>query len=406
MEHERRTVFLATAVHGLVHVQMVLFPGVLALIAREFGLDPAQMGLIGTVSYAAFGLGAIPAGYLADVFGARRVLRALLGGATLSSLLVAWSPGIPVLATGLFLLGLSNSLYHPAGLGLVSRAAARGRALAVHGVGGSLGLALAPGLAAGIAALFGGSWRVVYLFGAGGSAALLALFLFLERPERAVGRTGETPARAPQETRTTLLPLAVSLAIMSILGVVYRGTITFLPKHLGDVLTREVSPETAVTVGGLLTTGALLLGVAGQWLGGAVLFHRFRLEALYLALLLPCVGGLVMLGLGGLALSILGAALFSFFFFADQPVGNGLLASYTSERRRSTGYGVHFTLGFGLGSLGAAIAGYAYQSWGPGWAFLLMGILGGISVLLALLLNALAPRHAPPPPEEAARRGI
>ena len=32
------------------------------------------MGLIGTLSYAAFGIGAIPAGYLADRFGKRTVI--------------------------------------------------------------------------------------------------------------------------------------------------------------------------------------------------------------------------------------------------------------------------------------------------------------------------------------------
>ena len=404
MERERRTLFLVTAVHGIVHAQMTLFPGVLVLMAADLRLDPAGMGVLGTASFFAFGLGAVPAGALADALGPRRLIRALLAGATVSALLVAWAPGVATLGAGLFLLGLSNSLYHPAGLGLVSRASGRGRAFAVHGFGGSTGEAIAPLLGAAVAWIFG-SWRAAYLVAAAASAAMLVLFVLLEKPRSVPGRRPpESPPPAEDGTRTRILPLAVALAMLTVMGFLYRGTITFLPKHLGE-LWGSTDPGLASLAGGAVATLTLLLGIAGQYLGGMVLYHRFRLEPLYAALLVPCAGGTLLLAFGGPWLALVGAGMFAFFFFAEQPIGNGLVADYTSPRRRSAGYGLHFALAFGVGALGAAAAGWSTARHGAGSAFLLMSAAGALALLLALLLRLAARRGPAGVPPDSARSG-
>ena len=54
---------------------------------------------------------------------------------------------------------------------------------------------------------------------------------------------------------------------------------------------------------------------------------------------------------------IVAAAVFSPFFFMHQPVFNSLVAKYVPRRRRSLCYGLSFTMGFGVGSLGPNVAG-------------------------------------------------
>jgi len=381
----RRTIALTSALHGHVHVMMVTFAAVQGLMAAEFGRTHGQIGFVGFWSYLAFGLGALPAGLLADRFGSRRLLEVSLGGAAAACLLISWAPTVAMLTAGLFLLGLSCSLYHPAGLGLMSRAGRRGRALAVHGIGGSLGLAAGPALAGGIAALTGHSWRAPYLVGAAGALVLLAGLGWDERLKRRepAAPVGEAPAE--QAGRPAALVLA--LLMMVALGICYRGTITFLPEVLGEGLSSRVPGGSALVVGSLFASLALLLGVAGQWLGGAVLFHRVRLEVLFGALLLPCLAGLLLLASAGGWWLVLGACLFGFFFFAAQPVGNGLVAAFTSEAWRSTGYGVHFMLAFGFGSFGAWLAGRAIDVWGHGGAFWAMLPFCAAAALLAGVLS-------------------
>lgn len=391
----RATVLTATILHGWVHVVMLLFAGVQELMAQELGRGHGAMGLLGFASYLAFGLGAPLAGWLADHYGPRRILELTAAGMAATCTLVALAPDVALLGPGLFLLGLTASLYHPAGLGLLSTSARRGRAFAIHGVGGSLGLAAAPALAGSIAVMAGGSWRAPYWAGALGSLALLAA---LRRWVPAGGGRRAAAAGAAAEERSRPMALAVALVMMTALGLCYRGSLTFLPEVLGQGLAPKIPGASAVAIGGWVATLALLLGVAGQWVGGGILFHRFRLEALFGTLLVPCLVGLLVMGrLDGWWLA-LGAGLFGFFFFAAQPVGNGLVARFTSEARRSTGYGIHFLLTFGVGSAGAWIAGASIERWGPGSAFLSMLVPGGLAVLLAAVLVALPRRRLSPEP--------
>jgi len=51
------------------------------------------------------------------------------------------------------------------------------------------------------------------------------------------------------------------------------------------------------------------------------------------------------------------AILFSIVHFMNQPIYNSLIAKYTPSSRRSVCYGFSFMMGFGVGGLGAPLAG-------------------------------------------------
>ena len=100
----------------------------------------------------------------------------------------------------------------------------------------------------------------------------------------------------------------------------------------------------------------LLCGCIGQYLAGQLAKNRF----LEIQLTMVCLGNapfLVWMAWATGSMRILAASLFSIVHFMNQPIYNSLIAKYTPNARRSTCYGFSFMMGFGVGGLGAPLAG-------------------------------------------------
>ena len=69
-----RAAWTATGLHGLVHALMLIFPQVIVDLRRDLGCSLFELSRAANIGYFAFGLGALPAGWLADRLGSRRVL--------------------------------------------------------------------------------------------------------------------------------------------------------------------------------------------------------------------------------------------------------------------------------------------------------------------------------------------
>ena len=259
--NDRRILLFGAIAHSLTHGYMLIFPAVLLLIVREFGTDLFRAGLLGNVAYLAFGLGALPAGWLADRFGARGVVHLFLFGAAGAAILTAAASSFALLFPAFFLLGLFCSLYHPPGLSIVSSIHDRGPALAWHGVWGNVSIAVAPVLFASIGAVFG--WRGAYL-AAGVSGLLLAGAAVTIPFETGEARRSRNSGPLAEEGKLGLL--ALLYCIVALNGFIYRGFLTFLPAWLSQ----GGGGEADLVRGGTVTSVALLFGIAGQ------LSHKFR----------------------------------------------------------------------------------------------------------------------------------
>jgi len=380
---ERRLIAYAASAHGLVHIMELTYPAVLSRIEDDFGIRAVVSGGVATVFGWAFGSSAIPAGFLTDRLGSRRVLLYAFVGAAVAAVLVGLSPNEWVLAATLAALGLCIGLYHPAGLSLMAQGVRqRGLALGFHGLAGNLGQAMAPAIAVGLAIAV--DWRVAFFFVAG-LAALMALVLSVttlpvQGEKEVVSVESETPVghhtEQPEARRNHLLvPLVLVYVAFVLSGTVYRGAITFLPRHLEDFVDKDL--------GAVFVTVALLMGAVGQLVGGA-LSQRVRLERLAPVLGLLAIPALVLTGVGSGALLVVVAAAFVFFYFAAQPIYTGLIADYAPAGAIGRSYGVSFFAGFGIGGSGGVIAGYFVDRWDTGAAFL--GLTGFLAVTVALSL--------------------
>src|SRR3990170_5165021 len=156
---ERRLISYTAAAHALVHITELTYPALLTRIEDDFGVRAVILGTIASVFSWAFGGSAIPAGFLTDRLGSRRVIVYAFAAATVMAALAGLSPNEWFLAAALFGLGLSIGLYHPAGLSLMAQGVRqRGLALGFHGTAGNLGQAMAPALAIGLAVAV--DWRL------------------------------------------------------------------------------------------------------------------------------------------------------------------------------------------------------------------------------------------------------
>ena len=235
--------------------------------------------------------------------------------------------------------GLLASFYHPAGLGLISRTvAARGRALGINGVFGNLGIAAAPLVTDLLSRQFG--WRGAYLV-IGAVLLLAGLCVSVLRIEE-VAPGGVSRDEDHHEGSERALLFAILLVAMMLGGFSYRASSVAQPAYYAE--------RVQFLSYGVATSMVYMLGTFGQYLA-VRMADRYDLRFLYIGFhlaSLPFVA--VMIVASGMPL-MFAASIFVFFSIGMQPIENSLVARFTPDRWRSTGYGLKFAVVFGIGSL-------------------------------------------------------
>src|SRR5213594_356491 len=351
---DRRVVAVLGFLHGVVHANILSIPIFLLAWKLEFGADDVTLGLLAAAGFGFYGLGAVPFGFLADRRPAGGLLLLCAAGIAISMVGVGASPSIPVLALSLGALGLFSGIYHPTGLSIISRVVAeQGRGMGWHGMGGSLGIAAGPAFVGATLAI-GWSWRsVAGLLVIPGLVALLLLLLVplpAELPAPALG-----PSRSPRTLWSR--SFAFILLVYMFAGFAYQGGLTFLPRFVGA---------------GFFAL-ALALGAIGQVLSGR-LADRRRFERILFALSVAAAAILVLLAVLPLGGAFIAAALvFGFLLFSLEPLQNTLVTGEVPRPLRGTAFGFTFLSVFGIGSLGAALAGWLLARNANASLFLVLG---------------------------------
>lgn len=381
--NERNVLLLTGVAHFATHFFELMYPTLAVSVALELKLPLPQVLGWSFLGYLLFGLGALPAGLLADRVGARPILLVGLAGMGVSALAAAEADPGRSLALCLGSLGLFASFSHPAGLGLISHTvAARGRALGINGICGNLGIALAPLLTATLVGRFG-TRHAFHAAGLAMCAVVAALsFIRVEEGHRQSSSPPPLPDAAPPGSRSAWLPFALLCVAAMLGGISYRGNTLVQPAYFAE--------RVSALSFGAVTTLVYSVGIVGQYAGG-LLADRYDLRRLYLgfhAASLPLL--LLMSHLFGHPL-VGTAALFVFFSLGMQPIENSLFAHFSPPRWRATGYGVKFVLTFGVGALAVQLVQRVRMGGDLSVVFL---YLGGVVALLvatcALLVVASA----------------
>jgi MFS family permease len=383
---ERRVIVTAVAAHFLDHVCELAFPTVMVLVSLEFfGRDDSyeQLGMAYFAATLLFGLAAIPAGRIVDWIGTRSMLLVYSFGAAGSLFLVGQAWNFPLLVAALSLLGLFAGLYHPTGMTFISFGTQKhGRSMGLHGAGGNFGLAVTPFLVGGLAEWLG--WRMTF-----GVLSLAPLLLGLVILRTRVDVEPRDPSPGLRDEGNSkpyiLLPLILLFGLSMFNGMCYRGLMTFLPTFFIEKVNLGYLHMEGVFKGGALASLVLILGMAGQYLGGR-LADRVNKEMLYAGIfVLACPILFFIAHLEDLVL-VLALMVFAFIYFASQPVGNSLLPRYTTASFRGRIFGLFFFMNFGIGSFMSWLAGWIGEQWNLAKIFTVLGFCLLVAVLMGLLL--------------------
>ncbi|UWG46363.1 MFS family permease [Halanaeroarchaeum sp. HSR-CO] len=407
-DNDRSIIGFLMVGHGMVHTYELSIPILLTAWLQEFSTSVAILGGAATVGYGLFGVGALPGGILVDRYGSKRLVIAGIAGMGASFVLLSVAPGVVAITAALALWGAAASVYHPAGLTLISNGVQdRGRGFAYHGMGGNVGIAAGPLVTALVLLAF--DWRIVTVLLAVPAlvATLYGLTVSFD-PTAAVEFDTEADRSPPptletftSETRRLFtLGFLVVFVIVSLNGLYYRGILTFLPDLLGDFLTTSVGDVSPGIFGPdsqfagefdmsrYLYAGLLTVGIAGQYLGGrlsdalepdrGLVFVLVGLTVLALAFV-PVAG----MGLGGLLVAsfVLGLIL-----FAVQPLNQATIAKYSMPEARGLSFGYTYLAIFGIGALGASIVGLVLTYATVDVMFVVLALFSFASTVLALFL--------------------
>ena len=359
-----RIVLLVSFAHALVHAFEVSLPSVEQMIGDEFNVGKDRTGMLGTVWRIPFGCGALLAGFLADRYGSKPLLLVFLGGCVVTSLASYLSPSLDVVFLAMFAMGCFASIYHPAGLALISRETSpenRPAALGWHGIFGSVGFTCAPLLAAMAFSAVSLSWReyyVVLCIPTVVIALLLAGTLRETKQENNLDPEASPETPLEEENEAARIPgIFFYLVLVGALsGFVYAGFMHFLPRYLDSALS-DLFSLPAEGLRNLLAGIVLGCGVIGQALAGRFARPGRMGKQLSFVMLanVPC---LIAMALAEGPWRLAAACVFAMVHFMNQPLYNSLIAQFVPAHRRSIGYGFSNMMCFGIGALGPLFAGF------------------------------------------------
>jgi MFS family permease len=214
-----RTLAAVSTAHWVSHFHIFVLPMLFPFLKAQLGVDYIRLGFALTVYAVISGLTQLPIGYLVDHFGARKVLLMglTLGGAAL--ILLGLHLSYSSLVACAALLGLANSVYHPADYAILSAHmddARMGRAFSIHTFAGFVGGAVAPAIVAALVATIGGAGALIVSGAIGPLVALLLLVVGI--PDASAADRKASGVRAPQASviTPTLIVLTVFFMLLSL----------------------------------------------------------------------------------------------------------------------------------------------------------------------------------------------
>jgi MFS family permease len=287
---DAKVIGLVGSAHCLSHFFQLILPPLFPLLKAEFDVSYATLGALVSVFYVASGLCQFGAGFAVDRFGARPVLLGGIGLLAGGALVAGLVPDVYWLFPLALVMGIGNGVFHPADFAVLNANVAPrrlGYAYSTHGIGGSLGYALAPVVSYGLGSVIG--WRdALLVLGALGLVALAAL-----ATQRAALASRAHDALAPRHTLAGSVELFRQRAI--VLCFLYFAVLTLgtigIQTFAGTALNAAYSVSLALATSAL--TAYLLGSTAGIFAGGVLATHTTHHDRVAASGLFA--GGLLML---------------------------------------------------------------------------------------------------------------
>lgn len=340
-----------------------IFPTLLPFIAKDLHLSYIEIGsVIGTV-VVTLSIGQMLMGTFSDRIQNKKNL-VIFGFIILSMglLFISISGSFLFLILAASVVAIGESVYHPVGVSILSHNYTnpnKGKAFAIHGSGGAMGMIIFPLLSGILAELYG--WRFVFeSLSFVGIAVGIWFFLSLSEPLK--GAVSVQYKQRPFTSEIIVITLAFGFVVM-----VARGFSTFFPVQLYIL---KYSPALI----GMYLTIFYGVGILGQYVAAPlidkhelrnIIFYSFAVTGFFFALLIKASETYSMI----LLLIISG-----FFYSMLWPI---MFAHYTNIiPRDSSGktLGFFFSVSGIMGAFAPVIMGYLIDSFNMSTALLVLPV--------------------------------
>ena len=367
------------------HLVNALPVPLLPMIRSDFALSYTRSGFIISAFSLSYGIGQLPAGWLADRIGSRILITIGICGVALAGLLVGLSQTYIMLIVFLALMGVLGGGYHPASPPLVAASVEpknRGRALGFHMIGGGASFFLAPLIAAATATAWG--WRGSFIALAIPAMLFGIVFYILLGRWADMKRAEPTVLSSYSQTLPTPRPVRhlVSFIILStVSGAVTMSVISFIPLFVVDRF--GVSEGAAAALIAVIYSAGLWVSPLGGYLSDRLGRVPVMLVVCFIAGPVIYLLNLVPYGLGiGVVLVIIGIIT-----YIRMPTAEAYIISQTSEHRRSTVLGIYYFGSMEGTGLLTPLLGYLIDQYGFYLSFTIAGVtLVAVTLLCALFL--------------------
>ncbi|MGH1477366.1 MAG: MFS transporter [Geminicoccales bacterium] len=410
MSSDRSYFLLLNIGHFLDHLFMLIFATVAALaLHREWGIGYAELLAYATPGFFAFGVFALPAGWLADRWSRDGMMCVFFIGIGVVSILTSLAASPLHLGIGLFVIGMFAAIYHPVGLAIVTmKWRNTGMRIAANGVWGNLGVASAALITGYL--IDNGGWRLAFVLPGVFSIIIGLAYLALRWESLRIEHS--TPKTEKPQTEKTMakshrqLLIRVSSIVFlttAVSSIIFQSTTFALPKMFDERL-QGLAHDLAAWTDGVANDGQgnvatvigslafIVFAVASmaQLVVGSMLDRYGPRRVFMVVATMQLVFFSLMPGLtDGLALAI--ALGFMLGAFGQIPINDFMIGKMASGAARAQIYGIRYVVSFTVLAASLPLIAFVYDNWGFDTLFIILAC----AALVILAAVAALPQRLP-----------
>jgi MFS family permease len=376
-----RTLVGISTAHWVSHFHMFVLPMLFPFLKQQLGVGYIELGFALTLFAVVSGLTQAPIGYLADHIGSRKILLMGLTLGGFSLIMLGLHLSYSWLIASAVLLGLANSVYHPADYAILSAhmdEARMGRAFSIHTFAGYLGAAVAPAIVAALLATTGGLGALIVTGAIGPLVALLLVVIGIPDASAAHRSASGAPAAKQNIIAPALIMLTIFFTLLSLssAGIGNFGVVALIGGY-------GVSYSDA----NIALTAFLAASAIGVLAGGFLADHTHRHGQVAAACF--AVNAVIVLAIAAVTLPslLLTAAMASAGFLGGviAPSRDMLVRNAAPAGAAGRAFGIVST-GFNLGGIiSPLLFGWIMDQNLPHWVFGISAAFMILTVLLALV---------------------
>ncbi len=355
-----------------------LLVALLPFIRQDLGLNYLQSGLLVSAYSLTSGFSQVIGGCVGDRISRQKTMAIGLGGIGLCAVAIGLSSSYYAMLGILIIMGIIAGAYHPSAVSTLTGCfedARRGKAIALHMLGGSIGFGIGPLLGSAIAKGLG--WHFAYMILSLPALVAVPLILTKLRLPAQTATTTTTPAQHNSKSERSLPRLVQifrSMAVVVILSIgvhlIIGPCLAFIPLYLVDQ--HHLSTSAAATWVSIIRVGGLVGSLFGGWLAD----KWGRKRAIFSALVAtgPVLYLLAKLPFNAALIAVF--VLFGFVLSMREATVQTYLMENTPSQLRATVFGIYFGFGMEGSSVIQPIAGQFMDVIGIAGVFNIIALIG------------------------------